>query len=76
MPGTFEDLLDFILMPIGHGGNDGLLIGEIAIDQADADPGLRTDIVHARLVEAPFGKANYCRIKDLCSSIETGIGLR
>jgi hypothetical protein len=35
---ALEDLVNFF-MPIGHCGNDRVLILEIAINQADTDPG-------------------------------------
>ena len=45
-------------MPRRHGGNDRLLVFEIAIDQSDADAGLGANIVHAGLVKAALGEAN------------------
>ena len=57
-------------MPIGHGGNDGLLVDEIAIDQADADSGFGADIVHAGLVKAALGEANDGGLEDLGASID------
>jgi hypothetical protein len=56
-------------MPIGHCRNDRILILEIAINEADTDPGLGANVVHAGLVEASFGEADQGRIENLGASI-------
>ncbi len=55
---ALEDLVNFLLMPIGHCGNDRILILEIAINQANTDPGLGADVVHAGLVKASLSEAD------------------
>src|SRR5213078_695005 len=62
-------------MPIGHCGNNRILILEIAINQTDANPGFGTDVVHAGLVEASFGEADQGGIEDLGASILAGFYL-
>ena len=37
LSGAFQDVLDFVFVPVGHGRNDSFFVGEIAINQADAD---------------------------------------
>ncbi len=66
---ALEDLMNFFLMPIGHCGNDRILVLEIAINQANADPGLCANVVHAGLVEASFGEADKGGIENLGASI-------
>ena len=70
LSGAFEERLDLVLMAVGHGGNDGLLVFEIAVDEADADSGLGADVVHAGLVEAAFGEADHGGVEDLLAAIE------
>ena len=65
LPGAFEDIMDLLFVLLRHGGNDRLLVGEIAIDQPHADAGFGADIVHARLVKAVPGEANHGGLKDL-----------
>ncbi len=67
--GALEDLMNFFFMPIGHCGNDRILVLEIAINQANADPSLCANVVHAGLVEASFGEADQGRIENLGVSI-------
>ena len=76
---AFQHVADFCLMAIRHRRNDRLFVFEIAIDQPDADAGFGTDVVHAGLVKAAFGKADQSGIKDLGTSIGAGrfyLGLR
>src|SRR5947199_8312896 len=65
-------------MPIGHCGNNRILILEIAINQTDANPGFGTDVVHAGLVEASFGEADQGGIEALGAAVLAGfyLGLR
>jgi hypothetical protein len=76
LPGAFQNFLDFLFMPIGHGRNHGLFVLEIAIDQTDADPGFGADVVHARLVETTLGKARHGGVENLSRPIKDGVGLR
>ena len=59
-------------MPVGHGRNHRLFIGEIAINQTDADTRFCTDIVHTGLVKAALGETNQGCIEDLGGAIEGG----
>src|SRR5437667_7535423 len=63
-------------MPIGHCGNNRILVLEIAINQTDAYPGFAADVVHAGLVEASFGEADQGGIEDLGASVLAGFYLR
>src|SRR6266513_3719880 len=79
LPGALQHFANFLFVPVRHGGNDGFLIFEVTVDQADADPSFSTNIVHAGLVKSPLGKANQSGIKDLGTSIGIGrfyLGLR
>ncbi len=62
LSGAVQDVLNFVLMAIRHGGDDRFFVCKIAVDQADADSGFGADIVHTGLVEAAFGEANHGRI--------------
>src|SRR5439155_12050176 len=66
---ALQDLMNFLFMPIGHCGNDGVLVVKIAINEADADPSLRADVVHAGLVKSSLGEANERGIENLGASI-------
>ena len=55
---AFQHFADLFLMAIRHRGNDRLFIFEVAINQADADAGFGTDVVHAGLMKSAFGKAD------------------
>src|SRR6266481_9752805 len=68
---ALEDFVNFCFMPIGHCGNDGVLVLKITINEADTDPSLRANIVHTGLVEASLGEADQGRIEDLGASIGT-----
>ena len=57
-------------MPLGHGSDDGLFVGEIAVDQPHADPGLGADVVHAGLVESALGEANDRGFEDLGAAVK------
>ncbi len=65
-----KHFLDLAFVPVGHGRNDRLFVGEIAINQTNADAGLGADIVHAGLVKAALGEANEGSIEDLGAPIE------
>ena len=56
-------------MPVGHGRNDSFLIGEIPVDQPNANAGFAADVVHTGLVKAALGEANQGRINDLGAAI-------
>jgi len=75
LPRALQDVLDFAFVPVGHGGNDCLFIGEIAINQADTDARLCADIVHTSLVKAALSEANQGCIEDLGPAIEGGFEL-
>ena len=62
---AFQHFANFFLVAVRHRGNHRLFIFEVAIDQADADAGFGTDVVHAGLVKSAFGKADQSGIKDL-----------
>jgi hypothetical protein len=61
--------LDFVFVSVGHGRNDCLFVGEIAINQANTNAGLGADIVHTGLVKATLGEANQGSIEDLDAAI-------
>src|SRR5439155_13924406 len=69
---VLQHFLNLLFMLVRHRGNDGVLVLEIAINQADANASFRTDVVHAGLVKAALGEANQSSVEDLSSSIETG----
>src|SRR6187551_817285 len=68
-----EQFPDLLLVLVGHGGNDGFLVFEIAIDQAHTDTGFGTDVVHARLVKAAFGEGDDGRFHDLVAPIDRAV---
>src|SRR5439155_20319159 len=70
LTGAFQDLMNFLLMPIGHCRNDRVFVLEIAINQTDTDPSLGANVVHAGLVKASLGEANQRGIENLGASIE------
>ncbi len=79
LPRTLQNFVDLFLVPIGHGGNHGFLVLKVAVDQADADPGLSADIVHAGLVEAAFRETSHRGVEDLGRPVESyrfDLGLR
>jgi hypothetical protein len=61
-------------MPIGHGGNDGLFVFEVTIDQTDTYSGLGADVVHAGLMKTAFSEAVHGGGKDLLTPVSNGIG--
>ena len=69
LSGALQHLTDLFLMPVRHCGNDRVLILEIAINQANTDPGLGADVVHAGLVKASLSEADQGRIENLGVSI-------
>jgi len=69
-------LADLFFMAISHRGNDRLFVFKVAIDQANADARLSTDVVHAGLVEATSGEAHEGGVKDLGPSVWDGFYLR
>ena len=66
---ALQYFVDFFLVPVGHRGNDRVLVLEIAINQANADTGLGANVVHAGLVEASFSEADQGCIENLGASI-------
>src|SRR4030095_11325165 len=72
---ALQDLMNFLFMPIGHCGNNGILVLKIAINEANADPGFGANVVHAGLVEASLSEADQGRIKNLGASIRAGVCL-
>jgi len=73
---AIENLMNLFLVPVGHSRNHVLLVLEIAINQADADPGFSADIVHARLVETALGKTRHRGIENLGRPVKDGVDLR
>jgi hypothetical protein len=67
--------MNFLFMPISNCGNDGVLVLEIAINEANADPSFGTDIVHAGRVKASFGEADQGGIENLGAPIGAGFYL-
>jgi hypothetical protein len=70
LAGSFQQVLDLGFMAFGHSGDDRLFVGEIAIDQPNADPGFGADIVHTGLVKAMFGETNHGGLKDLRPTVK------
>jgi len=60
-------------VPIGHGRDDGFLIFEVAVDQADADAGFSANIVHTGLMKPVFGETDEGGVEDLRAPIEGGV---
>ena len=75
LSGALQDLLNFLFMPIGHCRNDRILVFEIAINEADADPSLSADVMHAGLVKPSLGEAHQRRVKNLGGPIEAMVYL-
>ena len=69
LPGAFQHILNFGLVPVGHGRDHSLFVFEIAINQTHTDSGLGANVVHAGLVKAALGKTNHGGIKNLFAAI-------
>ena len=63
-------------MLLRHRGDDRLLVFEVAINEADADPSFRAQIVHGRLMKAALGEADHGGAQDLLAAIGSVVSWR